>query len=255
MAYYITIKDKDDYKTIDISNHVFFERLSNFKGDRYSLEELDKFTSNYANELAFRESLLFDGLLDEEEVFKDLSIRMKTKDKKTKEVIYDKVMYDPVYNDSKKYLDINYLTYKIKSLSYDYNFLNKLLNHYRNSYVNNRTNAYIREFMFGNPELNIYNLLDEFIYREIYNYKLDNETGEYIITSVKYKSLHDLAMFVYNYEHKITLTKEEINKELKEFIAYLKREGMMPKKEVNTEPKKVKKRVKGLVEGQTSFFD
>lgn len=255
MAYYITIKNKDDYKTIDISDHVFFERLSNFKGDRYSLEELDRFTSNYANELAFRESLLFDGLLDEEEVFKDLSIRIKTKDKKTKEVIYDKVMYDPVYNDSKKYLDINYLTYKIKSLASDYNFLNKLLNHYRNSYVNNRTNAYIRAFMFGNQELNIYNLLDEFIAREIYSFKLDNETGEYVITSVKYKSLHDLAMFVYNYEHKSTLTKEEINKELKEFIAYLKREGIMPKKETNNKDKKVKKRVKGLVEGQTSFFD
>ena len=255
MAYYITIKDKDDYKTIDITNHVLFERLSNFNGDRYSLDELDRFTSNYANMLALKEALLFDGLVDEEEVFKDLSIRMKKNDKKANEIIYDKVMYEPVFKDSKKYLDIYYLTYKIKSLANDFNFLNKLLNHYRNSYINNRTNAYIREFMFGNPELNIYNLLDEFISREIYNYKLDNETGKYVVTSVKYKSLHDLAMFVYNYEHKSTLTKEEINNELKDFIAYLKREGMMPKKEVNIETKKVKKRVRGLVEGQTSFFN
>ena len=246
MAYYLTVKNKEGYKSLDISNHYLFERMSKYKNDRYSLEEIDKFTSNYANELAFKEALFFEGLLDEKEVYKDISVRLKSNDELVK------VMYDPVFTESSRYLDINYLTYKIKSLTCDYEFLNKLLNHYRNSHVNNETIALIREFTFGNQEVNIYNLIDLFIFREIYNYKFDYDIKDYVIISIKYKSLHDLAMFVYNYENKRTLTKEEINDELRKFISYLKSETK--KIEEKVPAKKVKKRIKGMDEGQTSFL-
>ena len=247
MAYYITVKDKEGYKSIDISNHYLFDRKSKYKGDRYSLEEIDKFTSNYANELALKEALLFEGIVDENEVYKDISIRMKM----DSELV--KVMYDPVFIESSKYLDINYLTYKIKTLACDYDFLNKLINHYRNSHINNETVACIREFTFGNPEINIYNLLDQFIFREIYNHRFDYEKKDYVIDSIKYKSLHDLAMFVYNYENKNTLTKDEINEELRKFIYYLKGEDKETKEKTPT--KKVQKRIKGKNEGQISFLD
>lgn len=215
MAYYITVKGKGTYRSIDISHHYLFERTSKYSGDRYSLKEIDDFTSQYANELALREALLFEGLIDEQEVFKNISIRRKANN----ELI--KVMYNPVFKESKDYLDINYLTYKIKSLACDYDFLNKLLNHYRNSHVNNEIIASIREFTFGNPEVNIYRLLDEFIDREVYSSEFDPERNCYN-TTVKYKSLHDLAMFVYNYENNSSLSKEEIKEELKKFISYLK---------------------------------
>lgn len=246
MAYYITVKNGDSYKTIDISNHYLFQRLSKLKNERYSLEELDVFTSDFANILALKEALLFDELIDEKEAFKDLSIRMKKKDE------YEKVMYDPVFKDSMKYLDIDYLTYKIKSLSGDENFLNRLINHYRNSYINNVNVAYIRAYILGHPEVDIYKILDNFISREIYNYKYDDNDGTYIITSIKYKALHDLAMFVYNYENKSTLTKEECDDELRSFISYLKNEDRVV---VPASSAKPKKRIKRIDEGQTSLFD
>jgi len=249
MAYYFTIKDKNGYKCINLSNHPFFERLSKYKGNKYSLEEIDIFTSNYANMLSLKEALLFDGILDEKEVTKELSVRIKSKNGLIK------VMYEPVFKESSKYLGIDYLTYQMKILACDYDFLIKLLNHYRNSSVNNETLAGIREYTFGNPEVNINELIDQFISREIYNFKYDQEQKKYIVTSIKYKSLHDLAMFVYNYLNKPVLSKEEINEELKSFISYLKGEDI--KKEEITIPKtkKVKKRIKGNNEGQTSFLD
>lgn len=241
MAYYLMVKKNNDYRSIDISDHCFFERISKYSGDKYSLEELDNFTSNYANELSLREALFVDGLLDENDVFRDISIRYKKGDN------YIKVKYNPVFTDSKWYLDVNFLIYKIKSLLGNAVFLNKLLYYYRKSFINNSTVASIREFINGNPELNIEYLINEFVYREVYNLEYDVSNGTYHILSVKYKSLHDLAMFVYNFENKDDLSWNEICDELNLFIIFIK----------GTDKKILikEKESKGLIDGQTSMFD
>ncbi len=241
MAYYFTIRNKNEYKSINLTNHPSFERTSKFQGDRFSLDEIDKFTSNYANELALRESLYFYGLLDEEEAFKEISIRMKSKGE------LSKVKYSPVYEDSAKYLDTEYLSYKLKSFSKDFNFLNKFLTYYRNSSVNNDIVCAIRSYTLGNSELDIYILIDEFINRELYNRRYNIEKHCYDYISIKYKSLHDLAMFIYNYENSSEMSKSEINDELNNFINYLKQDTIINKPKVKTRKK--------ILEGQTSFFD
>ena len=53
MAYYIVIKDKDNYRKLDISNMKEFTRISKFKNG-YSLEELDLFTSKFNNEVELK---------------------------------------------------------------------------------------------------------------------------------------------------------------------------------------------------------
>ena len=241
MAYYFTVKKKDEFKCIDLSLHPYFERLSKYQGNKYSLEEIDKFTSSYANELTLRESLYYNGLLDEEEVYKEISVRFKNNGQ------LSKVRYNPVYQESMKYLDPLFLNYKLKILSSDHTFLNKFLSYYRNSSVNNEIIAAIREYTYGNPELNIYKLLDEFINREIYNRRYNFDTKLYEYISIKYKSLHDLAMFVYNYDKEPEISKNEIKEELNKFISYYKKEN-------NTQKLKVKTRKK-ILDGQTSFLD
>ena len=245
MAYYLTVRNNNNFKKINIENHPFFKRISKYKNDKYSLEEIDLFTSTFENELAFRESLYYNGIVDKDDIFKDISIRRKEKDQLIK------VMYDPVYSDGKKYLDPIYLVYKIQILGTDYNFLNKLLTRYRNSHVNNEIIAYIRAFLLGNPELDLYDLLSKFTSREIYNIRYDVDSGMYEYTSVKYKSLHDLAMFAYNYEKSEILTKEDINEELKAFISYFE----CPKGEINSKNRVKKRTLDKQIEGQISFFD
>ena len=241
MAYYFMIRDKVGYKSINLNNHPCFEKKSKFKDFRFSLEEIDNFTSIYANELALRESLWYNGLLDDEELFREISIRFKVKEE------LKKVKYGPIYQESFKYLNPVFLNYKLKSLCADKNFQDKFLSYYRGCSINKDIIYAIRACFYGDPELDIYKLIDEFMNREIYNRKYNLDTRSYDYLSIRYKSLHDLAMFVYNYETKPEMSKYEIDEELKDFICYFKNETESSK------PLVIKK--SKVLEGQTSFFD
>ncbi len=241
MAYYFTIRKGKEHIPLDLTNHPYFERLSEFRGNKYSLEEIDRFTSSYANELALRESLYYNGLLDKDNAFREISIRYKNKSK------LNKVRYNPVFQESLKYLDPVFLNYKLKLLCTDITFINKFLSYYRNSSVNNEIISAIRAYSYGNPEFNIYSLIDEFINREIYNRKYNYDKNCYEYISVKYKSLHDLAMFVYNYEKEPDMSKNEIKEELTKFINYYNKDSKINHFKVKTRKK--------VLEGQTSFFD
>ena len=241
MAYYFMISNKEGYKSIDLNIHPCFNRISKFNGDKYSLEEIDNFTSSFANELALRESLWYNWLLNENEVFKQIFILYKDKG------YFKRVKYNLVFQDASKYLNPVFLNYMLKSLFQDNCFVNRFLSYYGNSIVNSDIVCAIREYTFGNPELDIYNLIDEFLNREIYNRKYNYKTMSYEYLSIKYKPLHDLAMFVYNYVEKPQMSKSEINVELKKFIDYFKNVW-------ENKPQVVKSKKKGL-EGQLSFFD
>lgn len=228
MAYYIVIKDKDNYRKLDISNMKEFTRISKFKNG-YSLEELDLFTSKFNNEVELKRCLYENNIINYDDILSDISIRIKNKDK------LDKVRYDFVYSDSFKYLDIMYLKSSINILSNDLVYLNKLLSYYRNSSCNNENISKIRWILLGNDgyELNLHNVINDFITREVF--KINRDTGE---VSVKYKSLHDLAMFTYNYSNKKKDNKVDLLKLQKEILTG------------NTKSKKLINQI----EGQMTFF-
>lgn len=230
MAYYIVIKDKDNYRKLDISNMKEFTRISKFKNG-YSLEELDLFTSKFNNEVELKRCLYENNIINYDDILSDISIRIKNKDK------LDKVRYDFVYSDSFKYLDIMYLKSTINILSNDLVYLNKLLSYYRNSSCNNENISKIRWILLGNDgyELNLHNVINDFITREVF--KINRDTGE---VSVKYKSLHDLAMFTYNYSNKKKDNKVELLKLQKEILTG------------NTKTKS--KKLINQIEGQMTFF-
>lgn len=234
MAYYIVIKNNKDYRKIDISNLKEFTRISRFKNDCYSLEELDLFTSKFIDELDLKMLLFENKLIDYNEILSDISIRIKTNNKLVK------VKYDMVYSDSFKYLDTIYLKSVINTLSNSKDYLNKLIAYYRNSNYNNENIAKIRWILLGNnDELDLYNTINDFIIKEIF--KTDYKTGE---VSIKYKSLHDLAMFTYNYINK----KEVVSENKKENLLELQRKLLQ-----NNNVKR-KKKVK-QIEGQMSFLE
>lgn len=200
MAYYIVIKNNKDYRKIDISSLKEFTRVSRFKNDCYSLEELDLFTSKFNDIIDLKEVLYENNLINNDEILSDISIRIKSNNKLVK------VKYDMVYSNSVKFLDTMYLKSVICTLSNDKNYLNKLISYYRNSSCNNENIAKIRWILLGNSdEIDLYNVINDFIIKEIF--KTDYNTGE---VSLKYKSLHDLAMFTYNYINEKEDKKEEL---------------------------------------------
>lgn len=200
MAYYIVIKNNKDYRKIDISSLKEFTRVSRFKNDCYSLEELDLFTSKFNDIIDLKEVLYENNLINNDEILSDISIRIKSNNKLVK------VKYDMVYSNSVKFLDTMYLKSVICTLSNDKDYLNKLISYYRNSSCNNENIAKIRWILLGNnDEIDLYNVINDFIIKEIF--KTDYNTGE---VALKYKSLHDLAMFTYNYINKKEDKKEEL---------------------------------------------
>ncbi len=200
MAYYIVIKNNKDYRKIDISSLKEFTRVSRFKNDCYSLEELDLFTSKFNDIIDLKEVLYENNLINNDEILSDISIRIKSNNKLVK------VKYDIVYSNSVKFLDTMYLKSVICTLSNDKDYLNKLISYYRNSSCNNENIAKIRWILLGNSdEIDLYNVINDFIIKEIF--KTDYNTGE---VALKYKSLHDLAMFTYNYINKKEDKKEEL---------------------------------------------
>lgn len=249
MAYYITVKKNKEYVPLNISDNSNFERLSKYNGNKYSLEEIDNFTSKFGDEIYLRKQLYYEGNLSMEDITRELTIRIKNGDS------YKKVMYDPIFREAKSYLDPLFLLNKMWSLSDDYDFLLALMAHYQNSYVNNETIASIRAYTLGNPELNINELLKDFLIREIYNRVYNRETNCYEEKDIKYKSLHDLAAFIYHYQHKNDpkMSKKEMEQELLSFVQEL--DTMLKQKEEIKDKPIIKKRVRRPLEGQTSMFD
>ena len=243
MAYYLILKKKN----IDITSLNEFKKLSKFKSG-YSLEEIDEFTSKFNNEVELKKVLYENGLIELDDITEEISIRIKRKDK------LEKVKYGLVYSGIKKYLDYDYLRSTICVLQNDKVFLEKLVSNYCNSYSNvvtiNKINNYLNLSNIVNFNFDMYSTLNEFIIREIYN--KPDENGE---LKLKYKSLHDLAMFVFNYVSNkernklgISYNMEKITKE---------RELLNLQKDILNSKSNVKKKElkKNQIEGQISFFD
>jgi len=243
MAYYLTVSRNREYKKINILSISKFERTSKFKNESCSLEEIDNFTSLYDDEIILKKVLYENGLIDLDDIVRELSIRFPSNG------TLKKVNYGVFYKNTKKYLDIDYLRNVLLSLSSDNEFLKKLVTRYRNSYCNNLTVNHIRNYLIYSDEIDINYYLGEFFLNEIFD--KDYKTGE---AKLKYKSLHDLAMFVSNYIDKMKNDKlnNDETYDTKRRLLQLQKECISPK-----ETKYVKRKVltKKQVEGQISLFD
>lgn len=241
MAYYLMISNKDEYKSIDITRLDTFNKTSKYIGAAYSLSEIDTFTMKYKDEIELKKDLYESGIIDIDEICKEITIRRKEKDK------YIKVKYGLAYKERTKYFDQIYLRSTILSKQTDYEFIAKLASYYRNSYVNS-ININILSFIAYNKINNeVDKVLNDFIERELYRY--DNTSGKY---KLNYKSLHDLAMFVYNYDaykayETLGYNKSIITTEKKERLIDLK------KSLTKTKTKKYIKKEDNF--GQISLFD
>ena len=242
MAYYLTIRKKDTYIPIDIECLDCFTKLSKYKSGGYSLEEIDRCTMSYINEYFFKEDLYKAGLIELEDIARELTIRYK------KSNSYELVRNGIPYRRTKNYFDLYGLKFILLSKQKDYIFLEKLVSYYRNSYMNNINVSKIKYCMeFGKRELlNV--TLGEFYMREVTKY--DSTTGE---VKINYKYFHDLAMFIYNYDitlekKQLGITKEEDKLERELTFEYLKKslsgDLVEPKKKVKTKD----------LEGQISIF-
>lgn len=248
MAYYLTIKRKNDYQLLDISKLEEFTKNSRYKNGGFSLEEIDNCTMKFYNEYFFKEALYKAGLISLEDIARDITIRCKNKEELTK------VRYGLAYQDSKNYLDVYGLKFILLSKQKDKNFLEKLLSYYRNSYINNINISKIKYAMNMQDDELLNVALGDFYMREVT--KLDTKTGE---AKLNYKPFHDLAMLIYNYDKNIMrekcgITTEEAKIERELTFEYLKKSlnGSLPVPEVSSEPKK-KTKTK-VLEGQISIF-
>lgn len=231
MAYYLVLKRRSGYEKLDISNLKDFKRLSRYKKDTYSLEEIDCFTGLFNNEMEFRRYLYQNNIINNDDFYCKLSLRYGHKGE------LEKVLYDFIYKGELKYLNTDYLRNKILILSENEKFIRKLVNHYRMSYSSSITINIIANYLQGyqcnKDKINSY--LNKFFEEEIFS--TNRNTGE---VSIKYRDLHDLATFVIHYE------KES------ELVGI--RQLPICEQEVEVK-KKVKRKEKEVVDGQLSFWD
>lgn len=250
MAYYLTVqKRQGEYTEINVKKMKEFERLTRFTGNSYSLEEIDVFTSKFDSETQLKSKLYDKGIIDLEDITKEISIRIKKNDK------LEKVRYDLVYENTKKFLDKDYLVYSLLSLQNDRVFLEKLVSNYRNSYSNAIAIAEIKNYLLGNFNINIYSTLSHFFIKEIFN--VDGNG----VATLKYKSLHDLAMFVCNYitkkeQRELGISEEDAKSNKKKKLLELQN-SKISSNQVKPKTKKLTKKevAKQPIEGQISIFD
>lgn len=254
MAYYFVIEKKNDkFEKIDITSLEGFVKVSKYKNGGCSLNEIDEFTSLFKDECTLKRVLYENGLIELDDITRELSIRSVNKGN------FVKVRYGLVYENMKKYLDYNYLRGVLLIFQNDKDFLEKLVSNYRNSYSNCGTIALIRDSLNYNYRIDMYKVLNEFFRNEIFTREDENGSCE-----IKYKSLHDLAMFVFNYislveKRSMGITKDVENSKRKFALTCLQEELISSGNGYSncvSVKKLTKKELKNIpVEGQISFFD
>ncbi|MGM9882075.1 MAG: hypothetical protein ACI31S_04460 [Bacilli bacterium] len=251
MAYYLTIKDKNNYRPLDISSLPEFKRSSNLRDNTsYTLEEIDSCTSKYDSEYTFRETLYKYGIINIDDITKNITIRHKQKDSLV--IVRNGI----AYSGESKYLDKTNLRYILLSKQNDFDFLQKLISYYRNSYCN-RVNIGIIESMLNRKDFtNLYLALRDFYEREVYSFDSKSKTFK-----LKYKSFHDLAMFICRYDERKELERNgllpETYKQVKEESLRSLKAFIICEEEPKVETPKVKKRSRKYpteIEGQMSLF-
>ena len=123
-----------------------------------------------------------------------------------------------VYHDASKLLDNANLRYKLKSMSYNAEFLEKLANYYSNGSTKFNKQALnvsdIRTYLSSvrdkkaHPSKLLDIALDDLFVKAVF--KVDKKTG---VVEVNYRGLRDLALFIYKFESDLQKNKPEENKD------------------------------------------
>lgn len=193
VSYKIGILNKKEGRIIDLDSIMKLKEL----------KLLDIFTGEFKDENEFKTYLFNQKLINAEELNQKINVMYKNNGKVKKLPI--------IYKEIKPYLDIAYLQNKLKSLSSDIEFLEKLANHYSNGstkYNKQGLNvADIRLYLSDvrNNGGNVFEsellskALDDLFEKEIIK-SIDRSTGE---LTVNYRGLRNLAIFIYKYVKKI----------------------------------------------------
>ncbi len=243
--YYLTIKKRNNFKLLDITNMEGFTRLSRFKASIYSLQELDNFTSQFSSEAELKRALLDAKLIDVKDLTDPIAIATYWHGKVS--LIEH---YEPVYKSSKSYIDLGNLHLKINELKNNRAFLEALVSKYTYTYGNEYI-FQIRELLkHYNPELNLDDAVNNFYIYQVYQI---NKEGK---TVIRYKNLRDLGLFTYAYVSTkgFTVPNTETKENLRQELISLKDEFTSSKGE--SHKVRVKKPDKNyILDGQISFFD
>ena len=200
------------FQALDISKSNLFERTSRFKETRYSLEEIDRFTSNFETEKNLIKHLIEIEALDDKTYSKPLSIRIAKRNGRPK-----KVMYDFLYQKDRKYLDNpGRLVRDIARMQLysDFDFCLAYVLHFLNFYDCRDIAPEIRAFLNGsitrgitdrrlyendeNGDIPIVRMTKQLIYKYYY----DNGNIIYNTSDIKYRNLHEIIAFCEHYHNK-----------------------------------------------------
>lgn len=207
--YYLVQENKEELSIIDFSK---IDECSEFNST--NLKDIISFTSMFKNEKELKELLVNHNLIKVDNFNKKLKITYNyKKERKT-------LMYGITYENDIKFFNEVYIKRYLYENKNNYELLETLCNHYRNSYnqgLNIDTiREYIRFFKKYETDSNTDYLDDDkkemisdfekainsFVFKEIYRY--DKKNNEY---KENFKGLRDLAMFLSYQEKK---NKEEI---------------------------------------------
>lgn len=131
MAYYLMAKDKQgSYKSLNIEKSSLFKSERKFKKPKaYTLQEIDRFTSEFEDELHLKQHLLSQRILPQDLASSPLSIKFIKQDR------YDSIKYDVLYQDSIEYImETERLVELIMRRYYanDFEFIKKLASRFSN---------------------------------------------------------------------------------------------------------------------------
>lgn len=214
MAYYLTIDSKEENRPLDLRTMEGFKRHSNLQNNLYTLEEIDLFTKDYKDEKDLKLALYYSGLITSDEIEKNITIRRKDHKKLLP------IKYGIVYSNMKEYLSVEKLRNIIGRKMNDVNFVNDFVNQYQFSYKSENIVSEFKGLLNSDEKSKIYMFIDDFLKSELY--EKDKKTNK---TKLRYKSLHDLAMFVSNWN--------DINKQLDKIEEYQKlKEDLLSIKEL-----------------------
>lgn len=238
MKYYLGKYNKNGNEIIDTKDEIILK-------NNECLQNIDNYTSKYADECALKLALFEKGIIDLKTV-KDSKYKLSvvyTYNKKN-----DKLPI--VYSTQQKYLKTEYLYFKFLSLKQNKPFLEELVKHYdsgsskfNNQFINvNAIYSYLNDVRRNGGNLFESSALD-IAFDDIFvkaTEKLNKTTGE---LTINYRGLRDLGMFIYRFEEKQRLIelKEQIEQEKNQYKQMLLADYInLSNESVKEEPKRYK---------------
>lgn len=213
-------------KILDLTKLTNFERTSTYKSEElYTLKDITKLTTKYNNEIDFKETLFYSGIISLEDITKDIVIRSRGNSKNDKKIGKPRdIIYKPCIDLFRPSV-IKELYLNKTNLPEDYEFLKKILNDFRTYNISHDTQRYTSEVYydaiynilinyekgyFSKEELK--NTMNNFLNHEIYyvigestpneydksvqyQYRTDKKTGR---KQVDLHSMYKLALFYIN---------------------------------------------------------